>query len=113
MRWLGVHFTLAIVYLGWGRCCCGCSSDVLVGKGKPRAGDIEKGYFALAIFGLSGNLQARRCVDFIHFLLAIAWHSAIPRYLHVGRSEEINAPARWDITKPRRPGQYVVHPPAP
>jgi hypothetical protein len=91
MSWLGVHFNLAIFYSGWSRCCYWCGSSVLVGKGKPRAGDAEKSNFALAITGLSGNLQARRCVHFIHFLLAIARHWTTPRHIAHGRREQINA----------------------
>jgi hypothetical protein len=52
---------------------------VLFGKGKPRAGDVQKGHFALAIVGPSGDLQARSGVFFAHFFAAIAGHWQIPR----------------------------------
>jgi hypothetical protein len=51
---------------------------VLLGEGNPRPGDFEKGDFALAIVGPSGDLQARSGVFFAHFFAGIAGHWQIP-----------------------------------
>jgi hypothetical protein len=56
----------------------------LFGEGEPRAGHVEKGYFALAIVGSSGDLQARSGVRFIHFFSGIVWHW---QFLDTMRSE--------------------------
>jgi hypothetical protein len=61
---------------------------VLVGQGESRTGYIEKGYFALAIVGIWGDLQARSGMHFICFFSTIGWHWQIARYNASGEAHE-------------------------
>jgi hypothetical protein len=59
---------------------------VLFRLGEPRAGHVERGYFAVGIVGLPGELQARSGVHFIRFFPTIAGNWPIPRYNAFGKA---------------------------